>query len=113
MNSNQLSRIHLSGYKSIRECELELRELNVLIGPNGAGKSNFIGFFKLIQQLLKGNLQRFVSKGGGPDAFLHFGRKQTEQLRAEVYFGDNGYKIALEPTTDNRLMFADEIFWGT
>ncbi|MDA0812434.1 MAG: AAA family ATPase [Verrucomicrobia bacterium] len=111
MNSNQLSRIHLSGYKSIRECELELRELNVLIGPNGAGKSNFIGFFKLIQQLLKGNLQRFVSKGGGPDAFLHFGRKQTEQLRAEVYFGDNGYKIALEPTTDNRLMFADEIFW--
>ena len=56
MNENQLSRIKLRGFKSIRECDLELNELNVLIGPNGAGKSNFIGFFRLIQQMLQGNL---------------------------------------------------------
>jgi predicted ATPase len=62
MNAEQLSRIKLQGYKSIQDCDLELKELNVLIGPNGAGKSNFIGFFKLIQQVLEGNLQRFISK---------------------------------------------------
>ena len=111
MNPNQLSRIKLEGYKSIRECDLELKDLNVLIGPNGAGKSNFIGFFKLIQHLLAGNLQRFISKNGGPDAFLHHGRKRTGLLKAEVYFGNNGYKIALEPTTDNRMMFASEDVW--
>ncbi len=42
MNNKQLSRIVLKGFKSIRECDLELSELNLLIGPNGAGKSNFI-----------------------------------------------------------------------
>ncbi len=111
MNTEQLSRIKLEGYKSIRTCELELTDLNVLIGPNGAGKSNFIGFFKLIQQLLEGNLQRFISKNGGPDTFLHHGRKRTAQLSAEVYFGNNGYKLVLEPTADNRMMFGSEDVW--
>lgn len=54
MKSEQLSHIKIQGYKSIKECDLELKELNVLIGPNGAGKSNFIGFFKFIQQTLEG-----------------------------------------------------------
>lgn len=111
MNPNQLSRIVLRGFKSIRECDLELKALNVLIGPNGAGKSNFIGFFRLIQQMLEGKLQLYVSKQGGPDALLHFGRKKTENLSAELYFGNNGYKFTLEPTQDNRLMFASESLW--
>lgn len=111
MNQNQMSRIVLHGFKSIRDCDLKLRELNVLIGPNGAGKSNFISFFRLIQQMLEGKLQLYVSKQGGPDALLHFGRKRTEQLRAEIYFGNNGYKFTLEPTQDNRMMFAEENFW--
>lgn len=111
MTPNQLSRIVLRGFKSIRECDLELRELNVLIGPNGAGKSNFIGFFRLIQQMLEGKLQLYVSKQGGPDALLHFGRKKTEKMSAEIYFGNNGYKFVLEPTQDNRMMFSSENFW--
>ncbi|PCK09728.1 MAG: chromosome segregation protein SMC [Alteromonadaceae bacterium] len=111
MNSEQLSRIVLTGYKSIAKCDLNLNELNVLIGPNGAGKSNFIGFFRLIQQLLDGELQAYVSKQGGPDSLLHFGRKRTEQLSAALFFGNNAYKFSLEPTSDNRMMFAGESFW--
>lgn len=112
MNKKQISRIVLRGFKSIRECDLELHKLNVLIGPNGAGKSNFISFFRLIRQLLEDNLQQYVSKHGGPDALLHFGRKTTARLSAELYFGENGYKFALEPTNDNRMMFAEEkLFW--
>jgi len=111
MSPNQLSRIVLRGFKSIRDCDLELKNLNVLIGPNGAGKSNFIGFFRLIQQMLEGQLQLYVGRQGGPDALLHFGRKKTEKLSAELYFGNNGYKFTLEPTQDNRMMFAEENFW--
>ncbi|MEB3189720.1 MAG: AAA family ATPase [Snowella sp.] len=111
VNEKQLSRIVLEGFKSIKECDLELKELNILIGPNGAGKSNFISFFRLIQQMLEGNLQIYVAKQGGPDVLLHFGRKKTEQIKAELYFGNNGYKFTLEPTQDNRLMFAQEYFW--
>jgi predicted ATPase len=44
----KLNRLHLKGFKSIRDQELELRPLNVLIGANGAGKSNLISFFKML-----------------------------------------------------------------
>lgn len=106
-----LEKIILRGFKSIRECNLELKNLNILIGPNGAGKSNFISFFRMIRQILDTNLQTYVSKQGGPDALLHFGRKATEQIFAELYFENNGYKLTLEPTNDNRMMFAKECLW--
>jgi predicted ATPase len=110
-SDKQLSRIVLKGFKSIAKCDLELSKLNVLIGANGAGKSNFIGFFRMVQQLLEQSLQVFVGRQGSPDTLLHFGRKTTEQLEFQLYFGNNGYFATLEPTQDNRLMFARESFW--
>jgi predicted ATPase len=85
--------------------------LNVLIGANGAGKSNIIGFFRLINRMLDEQLQTAVSHAGGPDALLHFGRKKTEELCAELYFGNNGYRFTLRPTQDNRMMFQREALW--
>ncbi|MFZ6844955.1 AAA family ATPase [Undibacterium sp. RuTC16W] len=108
---NQLSRLVLRGYKSIAECDIALGKLNVLIGANGAGKSNFIGFFRLINRILDQQLQATVGTAGGPDALLHFGRKQTEELCAELYFGNNGYKFKLKPTQDNRMIFSHEALW--
>lgn len=110
-DNNQLSRLVLHGYKSIAECDIELGKLNVLIGANGAGKSNFIGFFRLINSILDQHLQAAVGTSGGPDALLHYGRKKTEELSAELYFGDNGYKFKLKPTQDNRMMFSHESLW--
>ncbi|MBN1007519.1 AAA family ATPase [Amphritea pacifica] len=110
-DSDQLSEIVIDGYKSIEHCKIEMGCLNVLIGANGAGKSNFISFFRLIATLLDHRLQSLVGKAGGPDAVLHFGRKKTEALNAELYFGNNGYKFALEPTNDNRMMFQREALW--
>lgn len=110
-DSRQLTRLKLAGYKSIQPYDLEFGSLNVLIGANGAGKSNFIGFFRLIQQLIEGNLQRHVSQQGGPDALLYYGRKTTDRLHAELYFREHSYWLTLEPTVDNRLMFADESSW--
>ncbi|MGL5487414.1 MAG: AAA family ATPase [Shewanella sp.] len=110
-SSDQLSRIVIDGYKSISHCDLKMGSLNVLIGANGAGKSNFIGFFRLIATLLDHRLQSLVGKAGGPDALLHFGRKQSETLKGELFFGNNGYKFALEATNDNRMMFQREALW--
>lgn len=110
-DTDQISRLVLRGYKSIAECDLELGLLNVLIGANGAGKSNFIGFFRLINRILDQQLQVAVGQAGGPDAVLHFGRKKTEELRAELYFGNNGYRFRLRPTADNRMMFYREALW--
>ncbi|MBV8046619.1 MAG: AAA family ATPase [Paludibacterium sp.] len=110
--SEQLSRLILRGYKSVEECDLELGRLNVLIGANGVGKSNFIGFFRLVNRILDQQLQTSVGLAGGPDAMLHFGRKRTEALHAELYFGHYGYRFTLQPTQDNRMMFACEALWS-
>lgn len=108
---DQISRLVLRGYKSIAECDLPLGRLNVLIGANGAGKSNLIGFFRLINRILDQQLQTAVGLDGGPDALLHFGRKRTEELNAELYFGNNGYRFTLRPTQDNRMIFYREALW--
>ncbi len=112
-NDKQLTKIVLEGYKSFEKNEINLGRLNILIGSNGAGKSNFIGFFRMIQQMLErnGKFQAYISKQGGPDAVLHFGRKLTEHLVLGLYFGDKGYVATLKPTNDNQLMFADESFF--
>ncbi len=110
-SQSQLTRIKLQGYKSIANDELNLGRLNILIGANGAGKSNLIGFFRLISDMLNQQLQKHVGLAGGPDALLHFGRKKTAELSAELYFGNNGYKFNLVPTDDNRMMFARESLW--
>lgn len=102
----------VTGYKSIRELRsFELTNLNVLIGANGAGKSNFIGLFRLLNEMVEQQLQVYVQTQGGPDALLHFGRNTSDKLHAEFYFDRNGYKFDLIPTNDNRLIFSQEISW--
>ena len=105
----QLSSLSISGYKSIRELkEFPLKSLNVLVGANGAGKSNFIGLFKLLNEMYEQRLQLYVQKQGGPDALLHFGRKKTKNILVEFKFAQNFYSFDLTPTSDNRLIFEKE-----
>lgn len=107
-----IEKISIRGYKSIRTLEdLALRNLNVLVGANGAGKSNFISFFRMLARLIGGELGYYIAKAGGPDAVLHYGRKRSPQLSAEMYFGNNGYKMVLEATQANTLIFAREAFY--
>jgi predicted ATPase len=108
--SKPLRKLTIEGYKSIRKLEdFELRPLNVLIGANGAGKSNFVGFFRLLRELIEQRLQLHIAVEGGADACLHMGAKVTTRLAAKLHFGTNGYQFALVPTADNRLVFAEEI----
>ncbi len=40
-----ISKVHLKGYKSIRDLEIDFKPgLNIIIGPNGSGKTNFLEF---------------------------------------------------------------------
>lgn len=110
----KLKKIILKGFKSIRELELELRPLNVLIGSNGAGKSNFIGAFKLLNEMVEGNFQNTIARSGGAGTFLHFGGKITERIEVELRFGNNGYFCVWAPAADDSLYFEKEqsLFWG-
>jgi predicted ATPase len=46
-----LTRIHIQGYKSLKNVEVRLSELSVLFGPNAAGKSNFLDCLQLLSKL--------------------------------------------------------------
>ena len=105
--ADQLSRITISGFKSIRKCDINFGKINVLIGSNGAGKSNFISAFTLLQNILSQNLQVFVAQSGMNSLFYN-GRKVTEEIDFEVHFGKNSYGFVLIPTDDNRLIFRKE-----
>ncbi|OON89561.1 AAA family ATPase [Pyramidobacter sp.] len=109
LQGDQLSRMKISGYKSIKDCDLDFGRINVLIGSNGAGKSNFISAFSLLQNILSKNLQVFVAQSG-VNALLYKGRKETDELAFEVFFGHNSYGFILVPTDDNRLIFRKEYF---
>lgn len=114
LKDGQLSKIRISGFKSIKECDIDFGKINVLIGSNGAGKSNFISAFALLQNVLVRNLQVTVAQSGINSLFYN-GRKVTEEIAFEVFFGNNSYGFNLMPTDDNRIVFRKEFFgyYGT
>ena len=110
MNYQQIKRITIKGYKSIKECDLTLTNTNLFIGSNGAGKSNFISVFKILQSIIEKNLQTFVGRAGGANALMFNGRKNTESIKIEFFFGNNSYDFSLIPTDENNLIFDSEHF---
>jgi predicted ATPase len=108
---HKIKSISLSGYKSIREATVELRDLNVLIGANGAGKSNLISAFGMMRELAEGRLGVYVGRRGGASALLHFGRKVTERIKIKLDFHPNGYEAVLAPNDAGGLFFEKEECW--
>ncbi len=47
-----LNRIHIRGYKSLRDVTVQLQPLSVLLGPNAAGKSNFLDALQLLSRIV-------------------------------------------------------------
>ncbi len=110
----QFINMRLSGWKSIRDTEIQLRPLNVLIGANGSGKSNLVSFFKLLNEMIAGRLQVYVATAGGADALLHYGSNRTPTLNAKLRFtSDQGqvmYSLELVPVVgSNSLVFGEEL----
>jgi len=104
----RLNKIKISGYKSIKSLELELRPLNILIGSNGVGKSNFISFFKFMKKILDKDLQFYTAQQGGANKMLHFGSKQTSELSFNLEFNPNGYATTLVIGNQDNFIFKEE-----
>jgi len=113
LGHGQLSKVAISGYKSIKKCDLTLNSINVLIGSNGAGKSNFISAFTMLQSVLKKELQLYTQQNGVNSLFYN-GRSSTDKIEFEVFFEKNSYGFSLISTDDNRIIFENEFYgWDT
>lgn len=103
----------LKGFRSIKQLDnLTLGPITVLVGANGSGKSNLIGFFRMMNHVMHGGLQRFLQDGGGASNFLHFGPAHTPILNANLAFrsdsGLNTYRCQLAFAAVDRLIFIHE-----
>jgi predicted ATPase len=105
-----LTRITIDGFKSIKHADIELRPLNILIGANGSGKTNFISLFRLFNQMVDGNFQFAIARGGGAENFLYYGSKTTKEIVIRLYFGQNEYICVWAPTVDNKLARTREAY---
>ncbi|MDC9727652.1 MAG: AAA family ATPase [Candidatus Thioglobus sp.] len=98
---DNLSRIKIKGFKSIKELDLEMKPINVLIGANGSGKSNFVSIFRLLENIHNKRLQKYLINGGGADGFLHFGKKVTDKVSLYVKIKNNEYYAELSKNDEN------------
>ncbi|MDT3740476.1 MAG: AAA family ATPase [Candidatus Kapabacteria bacterium] len=101
-----INKILIQGYKSIRNLEIELSNLNILIGANGVGKSNFISFFEMLSNIYDKNLQNYTLEQGGADNLLYFGSKVTNRIYTKIFFENtNCYELSLNTTNSGTFYF--------
>ena len=60
-----ISRVRLTNYKSVADCDVRLGPLTILVGPNGSGKSNFLDALALIARALETTPNEAISERGG------------------------------------------------
>lgn len=109
---NQVKRIRIEGFKSIRATALDLGSINVLIGANGAGKSNFLAVFHMVSFMMAKELQTFVGSRGRASSLLHYGPKRTPQMSISLEFhtptGLSRYAFRLGHASPDSLLFLED-----
>jgi len=110
--SRGLTHIHVEGFRSLNDVDLEPGPVTVLIGANGSGKSNLIALLKMVALMRTGSLRRFVGESGGASALLHYGPKETPELTLRLEFDDEGatnaYAASLGHAAGDSLRFLGE-----
>ena len=123
-----MTRLAISGYRSLRDIRVPLIELNVVTGANGSGKSSLYRALRLLADVAQGRIiQSLAAEGGlqstlwaGPETFsravkagLHpvqgLVRKKPVSLKLGFSGTDYGYAIDLGlPLPDSRSKFSSD-----
>jgi predicted ATPase len=87
-----ITRLAISGYRSLREIRMALGALNVVTGANGSGKSSLYRALKLLADIAQGRIiQSLAAEGGlqstlwaGPEAFSRAMKAGTQPVQGLV-----------------------------
>lgn len=110
----KLTNINLKGYKSINldGQDIPIGDITILLGANGSGKSNLISFFKMLNYMMTGALQRYIGDSGFADSLLYYGSKKTSRLIADITFANSkskdNYVFSLSHAAGDTLIFTEE-----
>jgi predicted ATPase len=75
-----IEEVHVSGYRSVRDVRLRLRQINVLTGPNASGKSNLYNSVFLLAKAAAGGFARAIAWEGGMSSVLWAGERKGRSL---------------------------------
>lgn len=93
-----LSRLRVSGYRSIRELAMPLAAVNVVLGANGSGKSNLYRSLALIWSAANGSLASSLAAEGGIASALwagHRHKKEAPRISLAIDIDDLSYELVL------------------
>src|SRR3954468_13001704 len=98
-----IKRIHVAGYRSVRDLALELQRINVLTGPHGCGNSNLYNSLVLVARAAQGQLARAIAEEGGtPSVFWAGGerirtsrKKPPKRIILSFEAEDYGYELQI------------------
>ncbi len=87
-----ITRIAISGYRSLRDIKLGLGVLNAVTGANGSGKSSLYRALRLLADIAQGRIiQSLAAEGGlqstlwaGPEAFSRAMKKGDQPVESTV-----------------------------
>jgi predicted ATPase len=122
-----MTRLAISGYRSLRDVRLALGELTVVTGANGSGKSSLYRALKLLAEIAQGRIiQSLAEEGGlqstlwaGPEAISRSmktgrhpiqGTVRKNPISLKLGFSSTGYGYAIDlglPTPSSSKFFAD------
>jgi predicted ATPase len=113
MATPMLTKIAISGYRSLRDVRLALGTLNVVTGANGSGKSSLYRALRLLADIAQGRIiQSLAAEGGlhstlwaGPESFSRAmkageqpvqGTVRTASIALKLGFSSEDYGYAID-----------------
>jgi len=71
-----ITKLAISGYRSLRDIKIGLEQVNIVTGKNGSGKSSLFKSLKLLTETSRGQLFTSLAKEGGFPSTLWAGPEQ-------------------------------------
>lgn len=97
-----IRKISVKNFKSFRDMQIELGDLNILIGANASGKSNFVEIFRFLRDIKKDGLENAISMQGGVEYLRNVNIGTSENLSLEVI--SDQPKIGFATVKDRNLL---------
>jgi predicted ATPase len=96
-----ITKIAVSGYRSLRDVRIALGALNVVTGANGSGKSSLYRALRLLADIAQGQIiQSLAAEGGlhstlwaGPESFARAVKSGEQPVQGTVRKGPIGLKL--------------------
>ncbi len=96
-----ITKVAISGYRSLRDVRIALGALNVITGPNGSGKSSLYRALRLLADVAQGRIiQSLAGEGGlqstlwaGPEGFARSVKRGQHPVQGTVRKASVGLKL--------------------